>query len=239
MHEVLHGLVSESGAPGAALGIIPLGSENALARHLRISLDPIKAALQQIHSSAQTIPLGKIVYEGGVRYFALMAGVGPSGALVYSLLAADKSKLGRAAYYLRAARLYATRRFHSFEVEYADAVSGATVKQRAASAMAVRVGSLGGLFGGLTGGHATVRDADLQLILVSPPALLSLPLWFLSSWLNLPGLNPFFRSMRVRSFSCRPMSAPFPHFQADGEWLGRIPIEVSIVPDALRILIPS
>lgn len=239
MHEVLQGLVAESGAHGAALGIIPLGSENALARHLRISLDPVKAAIQQIHSAAQSIPLGKIAYEGGVRYFALMAGVGPSGSLVYSLLAADKSKLGRAAYYLRAARLLATRRFQSFEVEYADAASGETVRQRAASAMAVRVGSLGGLFGGLTGDHATVRDVDLQLILVSPPAPLSLPLWFLSSWLNLRGPNRFFRSIRVRSFSCRPMSAPSPHFQADGEWLGRIPIEVSIVPDALRILIPS
>jgi diacylglycerol kinase (ATP) len=67
IHEVLHGLVSKSGAPGAALGIIPLGSENALARHLRISLDPIKAALQQIHSAAQMIPLGKIVCDDGVR----------------------------------------------------------------------------------------------------------------------------------------------------------------------------
>jgi diacylglycerol kinase family enzyme len=105
--------------------------------------------------------------------------------------------------------------------------------------MAVRVGSLGGLFGKLTGGQASVEDTDLQIILISPPGLISLPLWFLSSWLNLRGPNRLFRSIRVRSFSCWPISASSPHFQADGEWLGRIPIEVSIVQDAVRILLPD
>jgi diacylglycerol kinase (ATP) len=239
VHEVLQSLTSESGAHRAALGIIPMGSENALARNLGISLDPVSAALEQIRSTARTIPLGKIAYEGGFRYFVLMAGVGPSGALAYSLLSADKSKLGRVTYYLRAARLFVTRRFHCFEVEYADAASGVTVRKRAVSAMAVRVGSLGGLFGKLTGGQASVEDTDLQIILISPPGLISLPLWFLSSWLNLRGPNRLFRSIRVRSFSCWPISASSPHFQADGEWLGRIPIEVSIVQDAVRILLPD
>jgi diacylglycerol kinase family enzyme len=33
-------------------GIIPLGSANALARHLRLSLDPMTAALEQIRRRA-------------------------------------------------------------------------------------------------------------------------------------------------------------------------------------------
>jgi diacylglycerol kinase family enzyme len=199
----------------------------------------MKAALQQICSAARTIPLGKIAYEGGLRYFVLMAGAGPSGALAYSLLSADKSKLGRVTYYLRAAGLFVSRRFPCFEVEYADAASGESLRQRAVSAIAVRVGSLGGLFGKLAGRQANVGDNDMQLILVSPPALLSLPLWFLWSWLGLRGPNGFFRSVRALSFSCPRTSAPSPHVQADGEWLGRTPMQVSIVENALRILIPS
>lgn len=239
IHEVVQALVSESGKPTTALGIIPLGSANALARHLRLSLDPMTAALEQIHSVPQLASVGKVQFNGQVRYFTVMAGAGPDGALVYDQLTAQKSRLGRMAYYLRAARLYMTRRFPAFEVEYTEAASGNLVTRRAVSAMAVRVGDLGGLFSKLVARDTGIHDAHLQLVLVGPPAWLSLPLWFICGWMNLHGLNRFLHSNAVTRFSCRPLSDPPPHFQADGEWLGRIPIEVSLVPNALRILIPD
>lgn len=238
IHEVLQGLVSETGEPSAALGVIPLGSANALARHLRLSLDPLKAALQQVDASPRTIPVGKVEYGGQVRYFTVMAGAGPDGALVYDSLSAHKSDLGRLAYYLRAARLFATRRFDPFEVEYADAASGASIAQRAVSAMAVRVDDLGGLFSRLTGRGAGVQDTHLQLLILSAPAWFSLPLWFLSGWLGLNSVNRFLHCVKTDSFACRPLSVPFPHFEADGEWLGRIPMQVSLVQNGLRVLLP-
>lgn len=239
VHEVIQGLTCESCAPTAVLGIIPLGSANALARNLRLSLDPLKAALQQIHGRPRTIPLGKVAYGGQTRYFAVMAGAGPDGALVYSLLSARKSSLGRLAYYLHAARLFATSRFRAFEIEYTDAATGETYTRKAVGAMAVRVNDLGGLFSKLAGRQASIQDAHLRLLVLSPPATLSLPLWFVSGWLNLLRLNPFLRFADVTGFSCRPGSGPAPHFQADGEWLGRIPIRVSMAPNALRLLVPS
>jgi YegS/Rv2252/BmrU family lipid kinase len=238
VHEVIQGLACESCEPTAVLGIIPLGSANALARNLRLSLDPLKAALQEIHGRPRTIPLGKVAYGGQTRYFALMAGAGPDGALVYSLLSASKSRLGRLAYYLHAARLFATSRFRAFEIEYTDAATGEANTRRAVGAMAVRVNDLGGLFSKLAGRHATIQDPNLRLLVLSPPAALSLPLWFVSGWLNLHRLNPFLRFADVSAFSCRPGSGPAPHFQADGEWLGRIPMRVSMVPNALRLLRP-
>jgi diacylglycerol kinase family enzyme len=239
VHEVLQGLVSETGEPTAALGIIPLGSANALARHMRLSLDPLKAALQQIQRTPHLIPIGKLTYRDRVRYFSVMAGAGPDGALVDNLLTARKSSLGRLAYYLHAARLFATRRFHPFEVEYTEAASGATVSRRAVSVMAVRVDNLGGLFSKLAGRQATVHDPHLRLLVLRPPASLSLPLWFVSGWLNLHGFNRFLSFLDVTGFSCRPCSDPAPHFQADGEWLGHIPMQVSLIPDALRLLLPA
>ena len=239
VHEVLQGLASEDGQHDVALGVIPLGSANALARHMRLSLDPLKAALQQIDATPQTIPIGKLVYGGQLRYFAVMAGAGSDGALVYNLPATDKASLGRVAYYLHATKLYATRRFEAFEVEYIEAETGATFIRRAVSAMAVRGGSLGGLFDKLAGHAANIHDAYLQLILLSPPAFLSLPLWFISSWFHVHGFNKFLRSVKVTRFTCRPLRGAAPHFQADGEWLGRIPIEVSVIQDGVRILIPS
>jgi diacylglycerol kinase (ATP) len=239
IHEVIQGLASESTLPSGALGIIPLGSANALARHMRLSLDPMRAALQQIRSTPSLVPVGKIAFSGGQRYFTVMAGAGPDGALAYSLLASKKSSLGRLAYYLHAGRFFATRRFRRFDVTYTEAASGSVVSCRAVSVMAVRVGSLGGLFSRLAGRGGRIDDAYLQLLILRPPGLLSLPLWFLSGWLNLHRLNPFLHSVQAADFSCRPCSHPAPHFQADGECLGRIPIRVSIIPKALRILLPS
>jgi YegS/Rv2252/BmrU family lipid kinase len=239
IHEVLQGLASKTGKPTAALGIIPLGSANALARHLRLSLDPVKAALQQLQGAPLTIPVGQLTYCDQVRYFAVMAGAGPDGALAYSLLPAQKSSLGRLAYYVHAAGLFTSLRFGPFEVEYIEAESGVTTTLRAVSAIAVRVNDLGGLFSGLTGRRASIRDAHLRLILVRPPAALSLPLWFVTGWLNLTRFNPLLHTVNVTEFTCRPIAVPAPNFQADGEWLGHIPFKVSILPNALRILLPA
>jgi diacylglycerol kinase (ATP) len=239
VHEVIQGLVSETREPAAALGILPLGSANALARHLRISFDPVTAAMQQIGAAAKAVPVGKLEFDGQVRYFTVMAGAGPDGMLVYNLLAGDKSNLGRMAYYVHAARLFASRRFSAFEVSYTDVVTGSCVTQRAVSVMAVRVGNLGGLFNKLAVNSAGIEDTHLDLLIVSPPAWLSLPLWFLSGWSNLHGLNRFLRFVKVREFSCKPLAGAAAHFQSDGEWLGRIPMRGAVVEDALRVLIPG
>jgi diacylglycerol kinase (ATP) len=239
IHEVMQALVSESGEPTAALGIIPLGSANALARHLRLSLDPLRAAIEQIDSTPRQVSVGKLQCDGQVKYFIVMAGAGPDGALVYKMLATHKSTFGRLTYYMRAAKLFATRCFHAFELEYTEAESGKLVSRRVVSAMAVRVGDLGGLFSRLFASDARVQDEQLQLFMLGPPAWLSLPLWFSLGWLRLHRFNCFLHAAAVARFSCRPLSEPPPHIQADGEWLGRIPFEVSLVPNALRILMPK
>jgi diacylglycerol kinase family enzyme len=239
VHEVMQALVPESGEPAATLGIIPMGSANALARHLRLSLDPMRAALQQVQSTPRAIPVAKLVHGGQVRYFAVMAGAGPDGALVYEMVNKQKSSLGRMAYYTQAARLFATRRFSPFDVEYVEAESGAVISRRAVSAMAVRVASLGGLFNKLVAGPVSIEDSQLRLLILRPPAWLSLPLWFVCGWLRLHGVNRFLRSVNVISFSCRPLMGAAVRFQADGESLGSIPFEVSLVSNALNMLIPG
>ena len=172
------------------------------------------------------------------RYFSVLTGAGPDGALVYSLTSVHKSKFGRLAYYARAAKLFATRRFHTFEVEYTEAASGRVVTLSAVSAMAVRVDDLGGIFTGLTSREARLEDKSIQLLLLAAPAWLSLPCWFVSGWLGIHRLNGFLRRIEVTSYSCRPAIGAASHVEADGEWLGRLPVEVSLIPDALYILAP-
>jgi diacylglycerol kinase (ATP) len=222
--------------PQAAMGVIPLGSANALARHLQLSLDPVRAALQQLHHEPRIIPIGQVRYQTPQgersRYFLVMAGAGPDGALVYRMLASGKHSLGRLSYYLRAARLFASTRFSPFAVHVTPQNNAASMP--AVSAMAVRVGDLGGLFSPLTRG-ASLEDPHLQLTLAAPPASLSLPAWFALSWSRLHRWNPHVRTLEVESFTCGSGASPV-QVQADGEWLGHTPMTVSLLPNALRLL---
>jgi len=239
VHEVVQGLVCETREPAAALGIVPLGSANAFARHLGLSLDPAIAVLQQARGQACLLPVGKVRHSGGIRYFAVMAGAGPDGALVQSLSSTHKSLMGRSAYYLHAARLLLTYQFDPFEVEWSTAPAGTLSRRKTVSVMAARIGNLGGLFSGLTSRHASIYDSTLKLHILSAPAWLSLPLWFVTGWLYLARLNPFSHCVEASWFACRSLGRGACHAQVDGEWLGELPFEASVVPNALRILLPA
>jgi diacylglycerol kinase family enzyme len=241
VHDVLQGLVTETANPCAALGIVPLGSANVLARHLRIPLNAERAVEEQIHGERRTISVGKLEIGKQEHYFAVMAGTGPDGVLACEQHAAGKARWGRMAYNLRAARIFATHRFARFAVEYAKP-DGTVHTVQAVSAMTARAGSLGGLFTGLiereNPREAAMDEQNLHVFLVRPPGYVSLPLWFLTGWLGLRRFNPLLLELNVRHFACRPLNDGDVHCEADGEWLGRIPMRVSVVHDALTVLAP-
>ena len=167
-----------------------------------------------------------------------MAGAGPDGALVYKMLSGDKRRHGRLAYYMRAASIFASQRFPSFNLEYTESESGRTCAMRSVAIMTVRIDDLGGLFGGLVGA-ASVHHPHLQLIAVRPPGWLALPLWFTMSWLGISRFNPLQHITSVDEFTCTPMLGSRVHIQADGEWIGTAPMRVTLVPDAIRLLMPA
>ena len=140
LHEVIQGLARH---PSATVGILPLGSANALARHLGVSFNPADAARQQLTFIRRDIPLGRVTCETAEgprsRYFAVMAGAGPDGMLVYRMLAAGKRRLGRSVYYLQAARLFLSSRFPSFHVQ-TTLTDGSPFNRDAVSAMAIQIG---------------------------------------------------------------------------------------------------
>jgi diacylglycerol kinase (ATP) len=236
LHEVIQGLAQH---PSATVGILPLGSANALARHLGLSFNPAEAVRQQLEFTARWIPLGRVTCETQEgprsRYFAVMAGAGPDGMLVYRMLAKGKQRLGRSVYYLRAARLFLRSRFSSFRVR-ANLQDAPPLERDAVSAMAVRVSDLGGIFSPLAHG-ASPTDDKLQLTLTTPPSHLTLPFWFATSWTRTHRWNPYTQHLRVTEFSCS-AAEPRAHVQADGEWIGTTPMRVELIPNALHLLMP-
>ena len=240
VHEVLQGVIGTR----AALGVVPMGTANALARNLGLRSDPLRALSQLAGAVVAMIPVGRVEYSarnGGSefqsRYFAVLAGAGPDGALVYSLLA-GKQALGRTAYYAHAAQLFMTRRFPPFRISYRAAGSDSWQEDRAVSAMCARVGDLGGLFSKLTRG-SSIDSKSLRLSFLRPPGRVSLPSWFVSGQLGIHHRNPWLQTIEVDEFLCEPFGSDSNvHGQVDGEWIGRLPISVSLAPDALSLLIP-
>src|SRR5437868_8022603 len=76
-HDVLQGLVGSN----AALGIIPLGTANALAHDLRLPFSPVAAARASLTAKLSRIAVGRVEYldlsgNQGSRFFTVAAGVG-------------------------------------------------------------------------------------------------------------------------------------------------------------------
>jgi diacylglycerol kinase family enzyme len=236
----VHGVVQGLAHTGVPLGVLPLGTANALGRNLKLSLDPVTALERLLHDTPTLVPLGEITTSTGTRFFAVMAGCGPDGALVHALsnLGASrlKSRFGRSVYYAHAARLFATRRWSTFEVEFRGPGTSGWQRMSAAAMLASRIPDLGGLFSGLTA-RADLHAPLLHVKLLKPPAHLSFAAWFSLSRAGLP--NPLLATIDVEEVRCSLTGSAHVHAQADAELAGCLPLRMRIVPAALSLLLPA
>src|SRR5882724_8430868 len=158
-HDVLQGMVGSE----TALGIIPLGTANALAHDLRLPLSAVAAARALLTAKPRRIALGRVEYldlEGnrGFRFFTVAAGIGVDAHLFYKLNPLVKGHLGMAAYYAKATRLWLTHPMEKFAVE----VEG--IQAEVSQLLAVRICNFGGVLRELAPGASLERD-DLRLVL--------------------------------------------------------------------------
>jgi diacylglycerol kinase family enzyme len=232
----VHGAVQGLAGTRAALGVLPLGTANALARNLRLPLDPVAALTALLGYTARAIPLGEITTATRTRLFAVMAGCGPDGALVHALDPGQKSRFGRHAYYGHAARLFLTRRWPAFAVEYRVAGDAGWQRAEAAALMASRIPDLGGLFSGLTPA-ARLTDGTLHVHLLRAPAQVSFPAWFALSRARLP--NPLLTTVDVEELRAEPLGVSPVYAQADGEPMGALPVRLRIAAATLNLLMPA
>ncbi|WP_047488065.1 diacylglycerol kinase family protein [Terriglobus sp. TAA 43] len=232
IHDALQGIAGTS----AKLAIIPLGSANALCRELGVPLHPLKAAESYQRTSQKDVQIARCKTPQGERQFLIMSGAGPDGALMYRMLTTSKGRLGRWAYAMHALHLLLRARFHQFQVRYQTA-DEAWHTTSAISAMALRIGNLGGIFPGIASG-ASLNNKHMRLVLVKPPAILGLPTWFLLSWLHLDHWNPYLDTKDVQAFHCESRESKV-HAQADGEWIGTLPLSAELGERTITLLIPS
>ncbi len=116
VHEVVQSLVGTD----VALGVIPLGTANALASNLGLLGSPVKVARALLNSIPVRVPVGRIYFRDSAgkedsRYFIVAAGVGADALLMSRMDAGLKRRLGYVLYLMEAFRIWATDPFPLFE----------------------------------------------------------------------------------------------------------------------------
>jgi diacylglycerol kinase (ATP) len=149
-----------------------------------------------------------------------------------------KRRLGMAAYYAKATRLWLTHEMEKFAIE----MEGETPRSAEVSQLlAVRIRHFGGVLRELAPGASRDRD-DLRLVLFhtrSRAAYLGYVLrGLLGTRWQIPGIK-LVHSTGVRCSSSVSGGATRILVEADGELLGTLPAEISVVADALTILAPG
>jgi diacylglycerol kinase (ATP) len=244
VHDVLQGLV---GTP-AALAIIPLGTANSLAHDLRLPLSPVSAAQTALTAKPRHIAVSRIEYQDfagnrAARYFTVIVGIGVDAHLFYKLDPRAKRRLGMGAYYAKATHLWLTHKMENFAVEIRE--EGQSRRAEVSQLLAVRIGYFGGVLRQLAPSASLDRD-DLRLVLFHTRSRLAYLRYVLrglfgASW-EVPGIELIHSSGAVcrevaSSASSQMKSRIF--VEADGELLGTLPAEISVVRETVILLMPG
>jgi diacylglycerol kinase (ATP) len=241
IHDVLQGLVGTN----AALGIIPLGTANSLAHDLGLPLSPANAARAALTAQTRRIAVGKVEYQDGAaqpasRYFTVTAGVGVDAHLFYKLNASAKRHLGMASYYAKATQLWLTHSMQNFAVEISQE-NQQPLQAEVSQLLVVRIRHFGGVLRQLAPGASLERD-DLRLVLFRTRNRLAYLLYVLRGMFAVNAQVPGIELLHSSHVVCQPLASGEQrriYVEADGELLGTLPARITVVPNALNILMPG
>ena len=219
VHHVLNGLAGT----GAALGIIPLGSGNDLARNLGLPLDVEQAARLALTGPPRRVDLGSVAGR-------CFAGVASFGLDSYANRIANRhTRLSGTALYIYAM----LRSLIEFQIPSVSIESdGGGFRGPMMLAAAANGPSYGG--GMRIAPRADMADGRLDLCVVRRMSRLKLlrcfPEVFRGTHLRHPEVS-YFQASRIRIEADRPLD-----IFADGEFVGQTPALVEILPGALAVI---
>jgi len=227
INEIVEGMVNTS----VPLAILPGGTANVLATEMKLGGKLDRAAELLEECLPQRIPVGRLTCDGGrvTRHFLLMAGIGLDAHIVNHVDGALKARIGKLAYWVAGWSLLG-KRLVQFHVD----LNGH--RRECSFALIAKVRNYGGDFE--IARSVTLLDEEFEVVLLEGRTTLRYVKYFAGMALNrLAGMKgaTVLRSGRVTITG--PDDA-HTYVQIDGEFAGRLPAEVRIVPGALTLLMP-
>ena len=239
VHEVLQSLVDTE----VALGVVPLGTANALAQNLGLGRNPIRAVRSLLHANPMEVRVGRIFFQEangaqGWRYFTVAAGIGADALLMSSMDPELKRRYGYALYIIEAVKIWATNPFPLFDASFSMNGNGTRLEQ-VSQLLAVRIRSFGGALGTLAPG-ATLRKKDLSVVAFKTRSRMHYLRFLLATVIGRQTFSRTIELLDAEAVDCRPLngSKSSVFVEADGEVLGSLPARIELASEKLTLLVP-
>jgi diacylglycerol kinase family enzyme len=223
---------------------VPLGTANALAANLGLRSSPAKVVRKLLTAVPVRISVGQIFYQDAdgatrSRYFTVAAGVGADALFISRLNPVLKRRLGYLLYLIEGWRVWFTHSFPLFEAAFVEGPGAQPRVEEISELLAVRIRNFGGVLNNFIPG-ATLHHDGLRLVAFKTRSRFSYFLFLLGTLFGHPGFTREIEVLDAVSVECRARTGSSPRIlvEADGEFLGDLPVRIEIVPQAVTLLIP-
>jgi len=225
VNEVANGMIGSH----VALAPLPGGTANVLCVETGIGTNPVKAAEALGRRQARRIATGHVKTATMDRHFLAMAGTGLDARVVNAVNPKIKEKLGKLAYWVSGFGLVG-RSLAQFESNVDGFVS-----QRSFS-LASRVRNYGGDLE--IARTVTLLDDCLEAVSFAGVSSFRYLPYLVGVLIGKPDLFPGVDVRAAQRLEFKAVNGTPVAIQVDGEAAGFVPATVSVVPDALTILLP-
>ncbi len=222
INEVANGVIPSR----VPLGVLPGGTANVLANELGLG-NSLERAIERLGKCVERrIAVGKLCHGSGeARYFLLMGGAGLDAAIVTKVSSGLKARAGKLAYWAAGFGEF----FHTvgqFQVQVGEQ------QRQCGFVLASRVRNYGGDME--IASKASLLSDDFEVVLFKGSNPLRYAAYMTAVTLRQVKSMPGVQSVRAR----RVEFSGDAHLQIDGEYGGRMPATLEMMPDALTLLIP-
>lgn len=211
-----------------ALGVVPLGTVNVWAREMGIPLTTAAACEVLLDGIHREVDLGR----AGSRYFLLMAGIGLDAEITQRVEKQWLKRIGlKFLDYLATAGLLSVTQKPARVTMYCDGT------RRTVSTLMILIGNTRLYGGALTfAKRAVADDGQLDVVVVTGGGAMRRLSVFVRAALRRASIGPHARYDRCRTLRLESRT-PVP-VQVDGEVIGTLPMTFSVMPRAMRVIVP-
>jgi diacylglycerol kinase (ATP) len=233
LNEVVNGLATARNGHRVPLALLPGGTANVLAKELNLPWDIPGAAKHLLNADVREIALGMakpLEQPEKARYFLSLSGCGPDGMIVYSVDLGLKARVGILAYWWQGVREVLRYTFPRFRVRTGDRQMEATL------VVVGRTKNYGGPF--KITDQADLFEDQFEVMALTTQSGLKYLSYLPTLWMGNLRKEEDVHFWKADTLVCEPLDANPVYAQVDGEPLARLPVEFSIVPRALKLLVP-
>ncbi len=219
-----------------ALGLIPGGTGNLLAGNLRLPSNPLRATAAMLRGEPRPIDLGRIIRDDGVHYFAVACGAGIDARVMVETPTLLKQKWGMMAYVATTLRLIPELRSVPFDIT----VDGEEFHAEAAMLLVANCGEVIPRVIRL-GPGISPDDGFLDVVAMHANSFGTgvRAVWdLLRDAPGVYGRDAFVGYARGREITIHSPEGPVP-VQLDGEPGGQTDFTATVVPGAIRVVMPK